>query len=327
MSEIFRNELERAWNWRVERGFLPQGRALRIFHGPGEGTAGLAAFAIDLFGSHCWVTRWDEAAAPAALLRAEEEITSFLKSKGIDSAVGLWRPKKGVPEEPRVLFGSVPEERFEVDEEGARFWIRLTGARHPGLFLDHLPLRRWLRARARGWKVLNTFAYTGSLSVAAGLGSASHVTTLDLSKPTVRWAEENWALNGLAAAQGRFLSGDVFEWLPRLKREGERYDCIILDPPSFSRGNKGSFSTAQDLAKLHGLAMDLLASEGVLATSINSAQVTRAKFASDVLEAARARKLSFDVLSEVDLPETFPTRLDRPADRYLKGWVLRRIPG
>jgi 23S rRNA (cytosine1962-C5)-methyltransferase len=171
--------------------------------------------------------------------------------------------------------------------------------------------------------VLNTFAYTGSLSVAAGAGKAAHVTTLDLSKPTIRWAEENWAANGLEAERARFVAGDVFEWLPRLKREGRRYDCLILDPPSFSRGAKGSFSTAKDLRRLHELALELLAPGGVMATSINSANVTRARFEAELVAAAAAKGRSLEILEEISQPDTFPSRLGDPQGRYLKGWVLR----
>ena len=72
--------------------------------------------------------------------------------------------------------------------------VNLSDYLDTGLFLDHRPLRAWLEKNARGWRVLNTFAYTGSLSVAAGLGGASHATTLDLSGATLRWARENQAL-------------------------------------------------------------------------------------------------------------------------------------
>src|SRR5690606_24981460 len=153
------------------------------------------------------------------------------------------------------LFGEVPAGHFSVSEGGRSFLVQLQGVRHPGLFLDLAPLRDWLQARSQGWRVLNAFAYTGSLSVAAGRGGASHVTTIDLSRPTIRWAEENWRENVLPESSARFIAGDVFEWLPRLRREKAEYDCLILDPPSFSRGKKGSFSTAKDLRRLHELAI------------------------------------------------------------------------
>lgn len=313
-------DLERAWDWREKRSVLDRLEAVRVFHGPGEGTGALSKIAVDRFGPHYWITQWGkESAAKATLNR----IAEFLASKEARSVVTLVRPERELPEEAQALFGEVPEEQFLVTEEGMRAWIRFKGVRHPGLFLDHLPLRRWLRERARGWRVLNTFAYTGSLSVAAGLGGASHVTTLDLSKATVAWAEENWKLNGLEADRARFIGGDVFEWLPRLKREGVRMDCVILDPPSYSRGKKGDFSTARDLKKLHAMAFDLLEDDGVLATSINSANVSWSKFEAEVLAAAREKGRKLEILGRVDLPDTFPTRLGEDEERYLKGWVLR----
>ncbi len=318
------DELSRAWKWREERGLLADSGALRVFHGPGEGSGARSAWAIDRFGDHYWITRWEGAPGErGSESKTLAEFADFLKARGARSVVWLGRPEKGVPALPTTLHGTAPSERFEVSEEGRRFWIRLLDARHPGLFLDHAPLRGFLQKRAQGWKTLNTFAYTGSLSVAAGLGGASHVTTLDLSKATVQWAEDNWSLNGLASDRGRFISGDVFEWLPRLRREGQVFDCAILDPPSFSHGKKGTFSTAKDLKKLHELALDVLAPESVLVTSINSANVPWAKYESELGAAAREKRCELRVLGRIDLPETFPTRLGQPEDRYLKGWILR----
>lgn len=327
------SELEQAWHWREERGVLAESDAIRIFHGPGEASGALQHFAVDRFvdrsedgraHEHFWITRWEKERTRGSE-QALGAILDFLKTRGASSAVELSRPEAGVPEEPQALFGSPPTGRFAVSEPGGRFWIQLLGARHPGLFLDHAPLRQWLRARARGWRVLNTFSYTGSLSVSAGLGHADQVTTLDLAKPAIQWAENNWRLNDLSADRGRFIAGDVFEWMPRLRKEGLLFDCVILDPPSFSRGKKGSFSTSKDLAKLHSIAMDLLAPGGFLVTSINSAQVPHARYLSDIQSAAAERKLRFSVHHSIDLPETFPTRLSSPQDRYLKGWILRRM--
>lgn len=310
-------QLENAWAWRQQRGILDESEALRVFHGPGEGEGELRQIAIDRFGDHYWVTQWR---ATSLLPR----IARFLESKGARSAVALLRPEKGIPEDPVAILSTPPADAVSVREaDGGRSLIRFTGTKHPGLFLDHAPLREWLRRRSRGWKVLNTFAYTGSLSVAAGRGGATDVTTLDLGKPAVRWARDNWELNGLPESGARWIAGDVFEWLPRLKREGQIYDCVILDPPSFSHGTKGRFSTAKDLEKLHALALQVLRPGGTLVTSINSANVSHLQYASDVRAAARKLSRSLSILSEINLPETFPTRLGASEDRYLKGWILR----
>ncbi|MGK5083399.1 class I SAM-dependent methyltransferase [Bdellovibrionota bacterium FG-1] len=318
-------DFKQAWKWRQSRGLFAESQALRVFHGPGEGQGALAEWAVDRFGDHYWLTCWGaEVAANSPVVQG---FVAFYRAQGALSIVLLGRPEKGVPSFPVVVHGTPPPGRFEVDEKGVRFLIQLQETRHPGLFLDHAPLRAWLKARSQGWRVLNTFAYTGSLSVAAGVGGADQVTTLDLSKPTVKWAEENWSVNHLDPARARWIAGDVFEWLPRLSREGKKYDCVILDPPSFAHGKKGGFSTAKDLQRLHELAMGLLDESGVLVTSINSANVTWARYEADVLAAARQKKMKFDVLARMDLPENFPTAFEgsRGADdRYLKGWILRR---
>jgi 23S rRNA (cytosine1962-C5)-methyltransferase len=323
------SDLESAWEMRKRLGLFSTTEALRVFHGPGEGDGNMQNFAIDKFGDHYWVTQWENATPSGSFLTRDQftpirsRIVEFLCTKKAKSVVALIRPEKGIPYEPFIWFGTPPEDRFKVQEEGMWFWIQLQKARHPGLFLDHLPLRRWLRQTSHGKKVLNTFAYTGSLSVAAGLGGADSVMTLDLSKPSIDWAVENLRLNSLQESRHRAIAGDVFEWLPRLKREKQIFDCIILDPPSFSHGKKQNFSTARDLEKLHSLAMELLGPTGILITSINSANVSWKKYESDLLSAAKKQKLTFNILKQIDLPDSFPTRLGRPHDRYLKGWVLQ----
>ena len=322
------SDLESAWQWRQKQGLMAD--ALRVFHGPGEGAGDSQHFAVDRFagqsGAHYWVTQWETSGAgfsAARLTAIQTQIVEFLRTKNATSIVAMTRPEKGLPAEPHVWYGTPPPGRFVVQEGEMKFWIQLQNSRHPGLFLDHCPLRQWLRQSCQGKRVLNTFAYTGSLSVAAGLGGADSVTTLDLSKPSVDWAVENFKINELPAAKHRAISGDVFEWLPRLKREKQTYDCIVLDPPSFSHGKKQKFSTAKDLEKLHSLAMELLTREGVLVTSINSANISWKKYETDVLAAAKKNKFEFKILRQIDLPESFPTSLGAVQDRYLKGWILQ----
>ena len=322
-------QIRKAWEWRKERGWLDSGDPLRIFHGPGEGSREFADLAIERFGRNFWVTVWETQGSGGKKEHLISEVVGFFKSldpQEVESAVLLYRPLHGVPEDAKAVFGTPSEEAFEVSEAGLRYRIRMTGVKHPGLFLDHAPLRQWLMKSSRNWSVLNTFAYTGSLSVAAGAGGAAHVTTLDLSRATIQWAEQNWQANALDSAKARFISGDVFEWLPRLKREGKKFDCVILDPPSFSRGKAGNFSTSKDLKKLHSLAFDVLTPEGVLITSINSANISRSRFSAEVASAARECHRDLQVLFEIGLPETFPTPLSEEA-RYLKGWGLRSVVG
>jgi 23S rRNA G2069 N7-methylase RlmK/C1962 C5-methylase RlmI len=327
-EEELRAELDAAWLRREKAGELARLSALRIFHGAGDSRELLRCIAIDRFGAFAWITEWEgDNRIDPKLLRGT--LTDFLKAKGFESAVALWRPdpSKGIPDEPEVLFGVVPEEAVQVREGALQFWVRLSGVRHPGLFLDHEPLRRWLTTHAQGWSVLNLFAYTGSLSVACGCAGARSVTTLDLSKPTIEWARENGELNGLGADRMDYIYGDTFEWLQKFAKKQKRFDCVILDPPSFSRDKKGgSFSTSRDLTRLHEGVFAVLEPGGLVISSINSANVPIEKYEQDLVLAAKKTDRHFQVLHRFDLPETFPTRLGGSKEqRYLKGFILREL--
>src|SRR5690606_26576218 len=133
-----------------------------------------------------------------------------------------------------------------VRENDLRFLVNLSDYLDTGLFLDHRPLRSRFRHEAGGKKVLNLFAYTGSFSVYAAAGGAHEITTVDLSKPYLNWAEENMALNGLAqAARHRYVNADTMDFL---KQHSQRYDLVFADPPAFSNSKKlkGTWDTQRD---------------------------------------------------------------------------------
>ena len=140
--------------------------------------------------------------------------------------------------------------------------IRLTDFGHLGFFAEHGPHWQWLReqvaAAGRPVKVLNAFAYTGSSTLAAAAGGAQ-VVHLDAAEGIVAWARENAQLAGLADAPIRWIIEDVAKFLRREVRRGNRYDVIVLDPPSFGRGPKGEvWKLTHDLPPLLDLCRHVL---------------------------------------------------------------------
>ncbi|MEZ5385641.1 MAG: class I SAM-dependent methyltransferase [Prosthecobacter sp.] len=124
-----------------------------------------------------------------------------------------------------------------VTEAGIRYGLDFAAGYSHGLFLDQRANRAWLRTTTPK-RLLNTFAYTCSFSVVAGLVGAETVS-VDLSKKSLDRGRENMVLNGMEDAGHRFIADDVLEVLPKLALKGERFDAIILDPPTFSLGNGG----------------------------------------------------------------------------------------
>ena len=174
-----------------------------------------------------------------------------------------------------------------------------------GLFLD----QRANRAVARTGDVrrlLNTFAYTCSFSVAAALAGAETVS-VDLSKKSLDRGRENFALNGLdpIAERGhRFLADDVLEVLPRLARRGEKFDAIILDPPTFSRGNKGrKFQIEHDLEALFLAALEVAAPRARVLLSTNCTRLDRRALESIARYGLKIGRRAGDLHSEPELPD------------------------
>jgi 23S rRNA (cytosine1962-C5)-methyltransferase len=155
-----------------------------------------------------------------------------------------------------------------VTEGGVRFGLDFSAGYSAGLFLDQRHNRAWVRQNAKG-RFLNTFSYTCSFSVCAALSGAETVS-IDLSRKSLSRGEANFALNGVCTEKHRFLAADVRESLPRLSRKGERFDTIILDPPTFSTSHaKGRFRVEDDLGELVQAALDLAAPRARLLVSTN----------------------------------------------------------
>lgn len=313
----FPNELKSAFEWRKKLGLLENTEALRIFYDP-------ATIAIDLFQEHAWITQWGNLRAfilPDAI-NFLKELTPW--DKKIQSCVLMDRSQVASDKDVQTLWGTPPTGKYSAQENGVPYLVQMDHGKHPGLFLDHAPLRVWLKETQNKKRVLNLFSYTGSLSVAAAHGGAEHVTTLDLSKSTIEWAEANWKNAGHSPDSARFIYGDVFEWLPKFIKKGEQFDTILCDPPSFSRSKNGVFSTNKDSQRLHELILPLLKVGGVLVTSINSENYPEQSFLKDIHYASEKTNSHLQVLRRIDLPESFSTSTKNLNERYLKGFYLLR---
>ncbi|MBX7099126.1 MAG: class I SAM-dependent methyltransferase [Myxococcaceae bacterium] len=143
-----------------------------------------------------------------------------------------------------------PVESLTAQELGVPFLIRPANGLSVGLYLDARELRRRVRARASGLRVLNLFAYTCGFGVAARLGGAAEVVNVDLSRRVLDWGEENYRLNGLAPSAGEFRAAEAFGELKLLAKRGRQFDLAIVDPPSFSTTKGERFSAEKDHGRL-----------------------------------------------------------------------------
>ena len=206
---------------------------------------------------------------------------------------------------------------FIAHEEGLAYVIRPGEGLSTGLFPDMREGRARVRAWAAGRRVLNTFAYTCGFGVAAAAGGATRVLNLDLSKSVLEWGQANYRANGFEPDPHDFVFGDVFDWLVRLAKRGDRFDLVILDPPGFSRTKSRAFSAARDYGELAGLAARVTAPGGSILACCNVAELPWKSFRERVLAGVTAAGRTPEVKGVYhEPPIDFPTPMR--GEPYLK---------
>lgn len=203
------------------------------------------------------------------------------------------------------------KEELIVQEDGLKFKVNLSDYLDSGLFLDHRITRHMVREDAKDKKVLNLFCYTGSFSVYAAAGGAATVTSIDLSKTYLQWAEDNLRLNGLFdPAKHHYIHADVLQHLDELKLH--TYDLVILDPPTFSNSKrmKDFLDIQRDHVELINKVLLATRKDGVIYFSNNLRRF--------VLDEANIQASSIKNITAQTVPFDFQGKLQRHCFRIVK---------
>lgn len=242
----------------------------------------------------------------AACDRVRAELADWSAAHGLTwrRIFGKHLPRQNEDRASPVLLEGEPAAGLAtlIEENGMRFGLDFGAGYSAGLFIDQRANRAFIR-QAGARRLLNTFAYTCSFSVAAALGGATTVS-IDLSKKSLDRGRDNFALNGIDLAGHQFLADDVLDVLPRLARRGEKFDAIVLDPPTFSRGNKGRrFQVERDFESLLLAALDLAAPRAELLLSTNCTRMTRRALEQIARFCLKARRLGGEFHQPLPLPD------------------------
>ena len=155
--------------------------------------------------------------------------------------------------------------KVEIVENGVRYYVDVKDGQKTGFFLDQKYNRRAVAKLCKGARVLDCFTHTGSFALNAGIAGAEHVTGVDASELGIAQARENAALNGLED-RVEFICEDVFDLLPRLEKQGEKYDVVILDPPAFTKSRSSIKKAVKGYREINLRGMKLVKDGGYLAT-------------------------------------------------------------
>ncbi|MBB6602855.1 class I SAM-dependent rRNA methyltransferase [Bacillus pumilus] len=312
---FFVSKLEQAEKSRTHLFRDAQTTAFRVFNGEGDGIGG---FTIDHYDGFYLIQWYSEgvytfkAEVLAALEHVYPDYKGIYEKKRFDTS-GQYI------EDDDFVKGEKGEFPLIVKENGMNIAVYLNDGAMTGIFLDQRHVRKAIRDRyAKGKTVLNTFSYTGAFSVAAALGGASRTTSVDVANRSLKKTSEQFEVNDIDVDRQDMKVMDVFKYFPFAAKKGWTYDLVILDPPSFARTKKHTFSAAKDYKKLLKEAIQITAENGVIVASTNSSAFGMKKFKEFIAQAFKESGQTYRILEEYTLPEDFRTTKNYPEGNYLK---------
>lgn len=296
--------------------FDEQTTGFRLFNGEGDGLPGLVC---DIYGD-------------TAVLRPDGEAAArFWNVSGVARRVAEAYALKCVYERLRVrgdpaghlLLGKAPSSPVFFLENGIRFTANIIRGQKTGFYLDQRQNRQLIRQFAGGKRVLNVFGYTGGFSVYAGLGGASHVTTVDLAGPALKTAAHHWRLNGLPPQKHKTVTADAFAFLAEAAQQDEKWGLVILDPPSFAPAKKAVPKALSAYRNLIAAGAAVTTSNGLLAAASCSSHIDLQTFLNACQEGVSQARRRATILAIGGQPPDHPAPLALAEFRYLKFVLLK----
>lgn len=300
ISESISSLLEKALTSRATLFDARHESAFRLFNGFTEGNPDLV---IDLYAKTLILHNYAE--DPQQDRSLVTEALAFIQSHPLTRQwlrAAILKTRNGLTQEERrgrLLFGKSPDRK--IKEHGVWYSIDLMMNRDASLYLDARNLRKWLKEYMQGKTVLNTFAYTGSLGVAALAGGAARVMQHDLNRQFLNVAKTSYTLNGFPVHKGDFIAADFFTLIGKLKRTGELFDCVLIDPPFFSTTSKGRVDQENNSARLINKVRPLIKDGGTLVAVNNALYVSGQEYI-QTLEALCADGY-LQILEMIPVPE------------------------
>ncbi|MEL0464132.1 class I SAM-dependent rRNA methyltransferase [Streptococcus pneumoniae] len=284
--------------------------AFRLFNQEGDGFGGLT---VDLYGDYAVFSWYNSYVYQIRKTISEAFRQVFPEVLGAYEKIRF----KGLDYESAHIYGQEAPDFFTVLENGVLYQVFMNDGLMTGIFLDQHEVRSSLvDGLAMGKSLLNMFSYTAAFSVAAAMGGASQTTSVDLAKRSRELSQAHFQANGISTDEHRFIVMDVFEYFKYAKRKGLTYDVIVLDPPSFARNKKQTFSVAKDYHKLISQSLEILNPGGIIIASTNAANVSRQKFTEQIDKGFVGR--SYQILNKYGLPADFAYNKKDESSNYLK---------
>lgn len=317
---FFKKQFEKAKRKRTDLQSDPETTTYRLFNAEGDGIPGVT---IDHYDGFAVVSWYSEGIFlyQTAIIAAFQAV--FPETKGIYEKFRYQR-KDGLIS--RYVGGDSAPMPLTVKENGINYATYLDDGLMTGIFLDQREVRGALTERyAAGKRVLNTFSYTGAFSVAAAMGGAIETTSVDVANRSLERTKEQFAVNSLDGEQQKIYVMDVFDFIRYAIRKELQYDVTIIDPPSFARTKKRTFSVTKDYTQLLEELIQITAADGTLIVSSNAANYKETNFKQDIAQAFKNSRCDFRIMETFHLPNDFAVPPGSKTSDYLKVFIIKKL--
>lgn len=322
-QSFFESKIKSALHKRKQFYKASDTTAFRALNGEGDGLGGLI---IDYYDGYYVVSWYSE-----GIYTFRDEIIAALQK--VANFKGIYE-KKRFDTKGKYIEGDdfVAGERGEfpliVKENGVNFAMYLNDGAMVGVFLDQRNVRKQIRDKyAKGRTVLNMFSYTGAFSVFAALGGASKTTSVDLANRSLSKTIEQFSVNEVDYEAQDIIVEDVFLYFKYAAKKKMKFDMVVLDPPSFARSKKYTFSAAKDYKNLLKETIAITENNGIIVASTNCSAFDMKKFKGFIDTAFKEMNGKYKILEEHSLPEDFRTIDQFKEGDYLKVVFIEKIKG
>ncbi len=317
-NSFFKDKIEKAISLRSKLFKDCHTNAFRLFNSFGDGIGGIT---IDYYAGFLVINWYNK-----GILKYKDLIIQNLLNSG--KAKGIYQKFKFKHENTKEyvnhIYGKKAPQSFFILENGVKYCINFEDGEMVGIFLDQREVRKLLTSSFSQEKsVLNTFSYTGAFSIAGLAGSAKSTTSVDLAKRSLLKTLDNLKINNLTTDQQEIIVEDVFNYFKYALRKKLLFDILILDPPSFAKSKKRSFSVLNDYSALVQMIIPLVAKSGYIIASTNNSQLPLDKFKDMVEKGIASHNRPFEIKQIFRLPQDFSVNPVYPQGNYLKVLLLK----
>lgn len=297
----------------------------RIVNGEGDGLGGMTIDYFDGYYMITWYSLGIYTFKEMILESLKINVQNTLEYKGIYEKKRFDTKGQYIENESDFICGEKASTPLIVKENNVKFAVYLDDGAMTGIFLDQKDVRKTIRDKySKGKTVLNAFSYTGAFSVYAALGGALKTTSVDLAKRSLAKTTEQFEVNNIDLKSQEIIVDDVFNYFKYAVKKQYKFDMVVLDPPSFARTKKMTFSVAKDYVKLLKEAITITNKNGIIVASTNSATFGMMKFRQFIEQAFREIGVKYDILETFSLPKDFTVCTNFKEGDYLKVVFIKK---